>query len=242
MLKRKGFTLIELLVVIAIIALLLSILMPALSKVKKQAKSVACQANLKQWTLVYSMYAEDNKGLFPDDQILTLYRPYYKDDKLLLCPMATKRYADGGRNPFAAMENNNSVASYGNNSWICSVPCTGGAYDAAMWKTPNISGGNRVPMVFDNAGWQNATPHYYDQPPEYDGHMEWNTNDSEMRYVCLNRHPEINMAFVDFTVRHVHLKELWDLKWHREWDKEMERSNPPDWSFGNGWMEKLPNP
>ena len=47
--RRRGFTLIELLVVIAIIALLLAILMPAMGRVKKQSRKVACQANLKQW-------------------------------------------------------------------------------------------------------------------------------------------------------------------------------------------------
>jgi len=51
--RRKGFTLIELLVVIAIIALLMAILMPALARVKEQARTVACLANLKQWNLIF---------------------------------------------------------------------------------------------------------------------------------------------------------------------------------------------
>ena len=60
--RKKGFTLIELLVVIAIIALLMSILMPALSAVKKQAQSVACMSRLKSWGLIYKLYTDDNNG------------------------------------------------------------------------------------------------------------------------------------------------------------------------------------
>ena len=61
---RNGFTLIELLVVIAIIALLMAILMPALQRVKHQAKAVACQSNLRQWGLYFSFYTEENNGYF----------------------------------------------------------------------------------------------------------------------------------------------------------------------------------
>ena len=62
--KNKGFTLIELLVVIAIIALLMSIMMPALGRVRKQARATACLANLKQWGLMFSLYCQDNDGYF----------------------------------------------------------------------------------------------------------------------------------------------------------------------------------
>lgn len=66
MLKRKGFTLIELLVVIAIIALLMGILMPALSKARDLAMGAACRGNLKNYTLAIAMYLDDNDGKFCD--------------------------------------------------------------------------------------------------------------------------------------------------------------------------------
>jgi len=57
---KPAFTLIELLVVISIIALLLSILMPALTKVKEQARIVVCKTNLHQWGLGLQTYMSDN--------------------------------------------------------------------------------------------------------------------------------------------------------------------------------------
>jgi prepilin-type N-terminal cleavage/methylation domain-containing protein len=59
---KRGFTLIELLVVIAIIALLLSILMPSLNKVKKQARLVVCRTNLHQWAIAVQAYSAANDG------------------------------------------------------------------------------------------------------------------------------------------------------------------------------------
>lgn len=60
MAKKEGFTLIELLVVIAIIAILMAILMPALSRVKEQGKRATCLSNLKQLNLAWIMYADEN--------------------------------------------------------------------------------------------------------------------------------------------------------------------------------------
>ena len=81
---KRGFTLIELLVVIAIIALLMAILVPALSRARDQSRAVACASNLKQLGIALQMYAEASNDLFPramnDVKWPLVFMPYLGED------------------------------------------------------------------------------------------------------------------------------------------------------------------
>ena len=115
--KARGFTLIELLVVISIIVLLMAILLPTLQRIKKQAKAVACQSNLRQWGTIWATISLDNDGYLPywrrDEPrpdwpgfFGGWWGPYgYYWDKdsydstkgIRCCPMATKPASPNGR-------------------------------------------------------------------------------------------------------------------------------------------------
>ncbi|AQQ70867.1 type II secretion system protein G [Limihaloglobus sulfuriphilus] len=100
--RKKAFTLIELLVVISIIALLMAILMPSLARARKQAKSVVCLSNLKQWGLILNLYAQDyDNGINPgpsseqrdedgrDIRWMQVMRTYYESPDIRVCPEAS---------------------------------------------------------------------------------------------------------------------------------------------------------
>ncbi|MGA2322632.1 MAG: prepilin-type N-terminal cleavage/methylation domain-containing protein [Sedimentisphaerales bacterium] len=91
----RGFTLVELLVVIAIIALLMGLLLPGLAAARRQAKNVKDMANIRQWGVMLTMFAQDNNSkLMPGwnggQMWMTALMKYYKgSDDICLCPFAS---------------------------------------------------------------------------------------------------------------------------------------------------------
>jgi prepilin-type processing-associated H-X9-DG protein/prepilin-type N-terminal cleavage/methylation domain-containing protein len=91
---RRAFTLVELLVVIGIIALLISVLLPALNKARQAANNVTCQANLRSIGQLIQIYASQNRGYGP----VTWDNTYFFTYADTLTIMTQKRYAAA---PFA---------------------------------------------------------------------------------------------------------------------------------------------
>jgi len=241
--KRNAFTLIELLVVIAIIALLMGILMPALSRVRKQARSVACRATLKQWGPIWYMYCNDNDGSFPSgdlsvgwtrgEWIVALRSAYQTRSELLRCPMATQRLPSGENQggPFCTYVMGTGgpgdlqeECSYGQNNWLFNPP-TGvaniqGRPSECHWRNMNVKNTNSIP-VFGDTMWRGGGPTYKEpariDPPQFNG--QWLGAGHEMKHFCIDRHNgSINHLFLDWTVRPVDIKELWTLRWHKGFD------------------------
>lgn len=213
--------------------------MPALAKVRNQAKAIICRSNLKQFGLNFAIYTENNNGFFGTGWTMaTSHRwqktlePYYEDRKLLLCPMAAKPSGSVFSGKFTAWDLRDwippgggpppydYVGSYGINEWVSNSELASfwGYGLECWWRTPNVRGAANVPVLLDS-NHNGGFPLPFNLPPAYDGEPDpWR---HYMKSHCINRHDGyINGLFLDFSVKKVGLKELWTFEWYRGYDKE----------------------
>jgi len=234
--KRSGFTLIELLVVISIITMLMAMLLPVVHRVRKQAQSVACMAQLRQCGVLFCTEAEayDDRCIEPKEVWSLLGEAGgTKPDEPVSCPAAPRLPATNDPLGSTSVSDGDfwvSDGSYGFNAYL-------------EWQQYNrIGRPARIPLVFD-AVRRNAMPGHTDEPPTYDGDC-WMTrgNYQAMRFVCIGRHQGgVNMLFLDWSARKVGLKELWTLKWSEYFETNGPWTKaggvlPEDWPH---WLRKF---
>jgi len=222
----------------------MGILMPALQRVKKQAMAVACRSNLKQWGMCWSMYLQDNDFKFTVGFAdkgryyawLDLMVPYYQNETIFSCPSANNKgpipsdvsYPDGQGTGYWGNESykwyvtnlytkSEFEGSYGLNYWVSTQK------NDVEWRLARYHWGDdltksrsQVPL-FIGCVWTGGYPLHTDTPRVCEQLLR--SGSGAMPRFLLDRHlRSTNAIFLDNSSRAVGLKELWTLKWHREFN------------------------
>ena len=235
---HKGFTLIELLIVVAIIAVLVSILIPALQKTRKQAKFVYCQTNLKQLQMGMIYFIDEKKHEFFDysDEIyMSILDPYVDNiDEVRFCPETYAKLTGPWSQPggtywgtakepwkWAIGPSGTHLGSYGFNGWLYKddnqwVPDN--ERDHPFYSPSAVKFREEVP-VFADCNWVDSWPDDDNiVDPALDlslGDRHHGTSQYAMGRFLIDRHDlRIGVSFFDGHVEPVDLVDLWSLKWN----------------------------
>jgi len=244
---RRGFTLMELLVVISLIALLTSIVVPALDSAKASVRGFACASKLHQLGQIWNIYTDEHDGRFMKRGAgysrgavswFHCIRKYYDSNPdLIFCPLALRTPAEGGQNPYMAWENLTNFGAYYRGSYGINLYVANRPGDPNFWCTPNVRGSSHVPLLLCSQ-WKDIQPLPQDEPREYES-WAWTPGPAdEMRRPCIKRHAPyyVNVLFLDFSVDKRTIKQLWKLRWNRNWPADYPLPVWPD------WMADVPEP
>jgi prepilin-type N-terminal cleavage/methylation domain-containing protein/prepilin-type processing-associated H-X9-DG protein len=193
------------------------------------------------------------------DWVLSLRKYWADKDQILLCPSATKRLIENGSesNHGSDMHTyvqgnyqgvDREVCSYGYNLWLYTLPAGVSALQGRPanlhFRTINAGNMANVPLVLDSM-WRGGGPWYGDatgrstdpsyngiRPPDFNG--QWSGANKEMMHFAMDRHSKgVNAVFVDGSVRHVGIKGLWRLKWHKKYEAARGYVGKwPEWMAG----------
>ena len=242
--RAIGFTLIELLVVIAIIALLMGILMPALSRAREQAKEAICRTNLKSLHMGLELYANDNEGYactYSSTTVFIKAIDYCVENmnESRSCPKAPVKLRDElseshlgtATTPWVwgladEASGRQEAGSYGINGWLY-PDCPyyeedsdfprGAPYFGKLY---NVRKPGETPSFGDCAtvdSWPHDTTPVPVTKLELSQPLMEHALKTQIKRHCLDRHGmAVNLSYMDGHVSKVRLEELWLQKWHRD--------------------------
>jgi len=258
--NRRAFTVTELLVVTSILGMLMALLWPTAQQANRHARTVACQSQLRQWSLAFSTFMNEHDTLIINasgDVWDLLWRPYCGRQRkgLFLCPMAT-RYETNTNDPvWKLREAADCGVGSKSTAWKIASRTPGTLEPGPFFGSYGVNGlgltfldtrpsqgrkpdRSRVPVFLDCTRFL-AQVKQSDQPPAYDGALG---SYGSMKDCCIDRHNGgINSLFLDWSVRTVGLKELWTLEWSPWFDSQGPWTKaggvrPEDWPR---WMHKF---
>ncbi len=213
--KRRAFTLIELLVVISVIAVLIGLMMPALSAARAAADTVKCLSHTRTIALVMEMYAgDDARGFYPTARMpmtappetswIHLTRPYVAALDVYVCP------ADASENWEAAMMPR--ISSYGINAYFTpNHPPHFGITPAQVTRPAETV---IAAEVTEDVAIDHFMPMYWGDPPAVPNAMmqsrQWDAATQRPRTIAFDRHKQTaNYVFTDGHAANHPFDETW---------------------------------